>query len=363
MSNQGTICFFNSANAWGGGEKWHYDAAMLMHKNGCRVLVITSPGSALQQRLPKGIECSEMEVGNLSYLNFSKIKKLKNIFLQHSVNIVVINLSEDLKLAGIAAKRAKVERIIYRRGSAIPLKNHFINRYYFKNILTNVLANSEATKQTVLQNNPNLFPSEKIKVIYNPIDTKEFIERNSSPVYEKEKDELVLANIGRLVKQKNQKFLIDIAGKLKEKNVPFRLYITGDGRLEEELKNYVQEKNVSQEVIFTGFLKNVKDVLMCCDIFLLSSLWEGFGYVLAEASLCKKAIVAFNTSSNPELVVNNETGFLTEVNNVEEFSDKIIELYNNQTLLKSLGDKGFEYILENFSVEKIEQQLLNYLSE
>jgi len=363
MTKDKTICFFNSAKMWGGGEKWHYETALLMHKNGYRVLVITSPQSPLQKRLPKEIACETVNVENLSYLNFFKVNRLKNIFLKYRVGTVVFILSEDLKLAGLAAKLANVERIIYSRGNAIPIKNHFVNRYYFKNVLTDVLANSQATKRTILQNNPFLISENKIKIIYRPIDIKEFTNRPYEPVYSRANNDIILVNLGRLSKEKNQKFLIDVAVKLKEKNIPFRLYIAGGGDLEEDLKNYVVEKNISQRVIFTGFLRNVKDVLADCDIFLLPSLWEGFGYVLAEAAVLKKPIVAFNTTSVPEVVVNNESGFLTTLNNIEEFYDRIIELYHHPDLRKAFGNRGFEYIQEKFSAEKIEQQLLDYLSK
>ncbi|MDR0794425.1 MAG: hypothetical protein LBE82_14040, partial [Chitinophagaceae bacterium] len=111
MTENKTICFFNSAKTWGGGEKQYLDIAMLMHKNGYRVLVITHPQSPLQQRLPKEIACITMHVGNFSYLNFFKVNRLKNIFIQHLVSTVIFILSEDLKFAGLAAKRAGVDRI------------------------------------------------------------------------------------------------------------------------------------------------------------------------------------------------------------------------------------------------------------
>lgn len=363
MMNPATICFFNSAMTWGGGEKWHCEAALFMQQSGHRVLVVTSPGSALQQQLPGTIECIGFKVKNLSYLNPIKIIRLKNLLRQKNVQCIIINLSADLKLAGLAAKLARVKRIIYRRGSAIPIKDHFLNRFYFGKILTDVLANSKATKETVLQNNGGLFPANKIKVIYNPIHTEELAKRKYTPVYIKGRDELVLGNIGRLVPQKNQRFLVDVAALLKSSRVAFKLLIAGSGPLEKELKEYAKEKSVSQEIMFTGFLENVKDLLMSCDIFVLPSLWEGFGYVLAEASLCKKPVVAFSVSSNPELVINGETGFLTETNNLQEFYDKLMILKSDPEMLARFGENGVRYILDNFSDEKIKAQLSAYLNE
>ncbi len=210
-----TICFFNSTQAWGGGEKWHFEACLHLHGRGYPVLVIAHLKSELYKRLGHtDIPCLGINVGNLSFLNPFKIKRIEKILRKRNVGTIVMNLSRDLKLAGLASKWAGLERIIYRRGSAIPIKNSFLNRYYFRNVVTEVLANSQATKETVLARNPHLFPADKIKVIYNGIDMSGFLEQPINPLYQKkDADEIVLSNLGRLEFQKNQRFLILSGGR------------------------------------------------------------------------------------------------------------------------------------------------------
>lgn len=362
MKASKTICFFNSAKTWGGGEKWHYETALFMKESGHDVLFITSPGSILQNKLSQKIKCIPFRVGNLSFLNPVKVLRLKNIFRAHNVNVIIINLSADLKLAGLAAKYAHTKRIIYRRGSAIPIKNNFLNRFYFRRVLTDVLANSAATKETILQNNPSLFPREKIKVIYNPIPAGEFLRSKFQPVYKKAGHELVIGNIGRLVPQKNQRFLIDLAARLKERQLSFKILIGGSGPLEESLKNQASREKVTDKIIFCGFLENVKDLLMSCDLFILPSLWEGFGYVLAEASLCQKPVIAFHISSNPELVLDNKTGFLCDINDMDGAIEKINLLHRDISLRDQLGENGRSFITDRFNADKISAQLLDYLT-
>ncbi|WKX74972.1 glycosyltransferase [Zobellia laminariae] len=275
-------------------------------------------------------------------MNHTKIDKIKNILIEHQVGCIIINLSRDLKLAGLAAKKAGTEKIIYRRGSAIPIKDSVLNRYYFKNVVTHILANSEATKNTVLSNNPTLFPKENITVIYNGIDIDGFLSKEVKPLYRSiNKNEVVLVNLGRLEAQKNQQFLILLASELKKRQVPFKLLIGGEGRLKEALQQQAKELNVSEDVLFLGFIEEPKNFIVSGDIFLLSSLWEGFGYVLAEAALCKKPVVAFDTSSNPEIVIQEKTGYLTKVNDVESFADKVEKLITNPGLREQMGHKRF----------------------
>lgn len=358
------ICFLNSTDQWGGGEKWHLETCMHMHKQEYEVLFLTNKDSALFNKLQKtNIPLIGLKLTNASFLNPISILKIKNILKKHQIDVIIINLSRDLKIGGLSAKLAGVKKIIYRRGSAIPIKNKLINRYYFSKIITHVLANTEATKKTVLENNPNLFPEDKIKVIHNGINIDAFLEKKITPIYCKKEGELVLVNLGRLEHQKNQEFLIRVAKELKNKSFNFKLVIGGEGRLKNQLIELTKSLDVEEHVLFPGFIKNPKDLMYSGDIFLLSSLWEGFGYVLAEASLCKKPIIAFNSSSNPEVVINEKTGYLTTHNDVDEFVNKIEHLKNNQDKIASMGEAGFNFVKHSFDSKIILHKIEHYLIE
>ncbi|WP_299429680.1 glycosyltransferase [uncultured Maribacter sp.] len=362
MSN---ICFFNSAIEWGGGEKWHFETSLYMHKKGHNVIVIAHVNSVLIKKLEENnIPCIGLNINNLSFINPLKIYRIKKYLIKINIETIIINLSRDLKIAGIAAKKAKTRRIIYRRGSAIPIKNNFLNRFYFKNIITDILANSIATKKTILENNKYLFPENKIKVIYNGLDIDLFVNNKVSPLIpDKKNDKITLINLGRLEYQKNQKFLIYVAQELKKREMQFRILIGGEGSLRNELQQLTKELEVTQEVEFCGFIDNPKAFMLSGDIFLLPSHWEGFGYVLAEASLCKKPIVAFNLSSNPEVVINKKTGILTATQDIKAFCNAIVKLSKDSKLQYEMGLQGSYFIRKTFDknliLSKIEKYLLN----
>ncbi len=360
--NNKTVCFFNSARTWGGGEKWHYDISVRLHKKGYQTLVITNKKSALHSRIIlTGQKVINIRISNLSFLNPFKLLLLRKIFIREKIHVIILNLSADLKVAGIAAKIAGIPRIIYRRGSAIPVKNRWLNRIIFKNIVTDVIANSEETKKTVLQNNPGIFPSEKIKVIYNGIEFSDYFPGTEKRLYNRDSNEIILGNMGRLVYQKGQKYLIEIAAELKKSNPEFKILIGGDGPLRKELSSYAEKLNVTDKVIFLGFIENAVEFMNSIDIFLLTSLWEGFGYVIAEAMICKKPVVAFNCSSNPELIQENKTGFLVEPGNIKEFTEKLEILIKDRALRSAFGEQGYLKATKQFAVERIINELENFL--
>ena len=354
------ICFFNTAIAWGGGEKWHFEVSSHLFSKGHEVFVIANSKSVLYQKLQAAkIPCIGIELSNLSILNPLKYFKVKKILRKANIKTLVINLSRDLKIAGPAAQKVGISRIIYRRGSAIPIKNTFLNRWYFKHVLTEILANSEATKKTITQNNIKLIAVDKIKVIHNGI----AIPENISDYHLKSqgKKPFRLLTLGRLETQKNQSFLIKVANELRQRGLVFELLIGGEGRLRANLEQEISDLNLSNIVKLDGFIENPLDFISQGHIFLLPSLWEGFGYVLAEASLCKKPIIAFDLSSNPELVLDQKTGFLLPENDIQTCANKIIELYEDSSRRMKMGEEGYHYIKTNFDKVLKIKEIENYL--
>jgi glycosyltransferase involved in cell wall biosynthesis len=357
------IAFFNSVMSWGGGEKWHYDAAIYFSAKGYKVHFYTRKDSELYKRLSDHgqVAVTTVKVTGTSFLNPFKILKLRNSFAAAQLDALIINLPNDVKLAAHAARLAAVPRIIYRRGSAIPIKNSILNRFAFKYWLTDILANSQATKETILRHNRQLFPDKRIKVIYNPVNVEAFIAQPCKPLYRKTDNEIVIGNLGRLEYEKNHQFLLRLSEELDLRRIRHKIIIGGTGRLEGELKEDAARRGVDQNILFCGFVSNVKDLLVSCDVFVLPSLWEGFGYVLAEASLCKKPIIGFNVSGIPEVVVDQKTGFLI-ADDVQECADRIAMLKADTALQTAMGGAGFEHIVSTFDKTKIMPQIENYIA-
>ena len=347
------ICFFNSTKAWGGGEKWHFDIAARLHGTHGNVIVVAGKGSELGKRLvTTEIPHHNLAIGNLSFLNPFTILKLVRLFKNERPDVLIMNLPADLKAAGIAARLARVKRIIYRRGSAIPVRDSFLNRVLFKYIIDDIIANSEETARTILDENPGLFPCEKIHVIYNGVDWATFDSLTQEPRDRHRQERVILGNAGRLAPQKGQAVLVEVARQLKDKGYSFEIVIAGEGKLKETLMGKAVDAGVADQIRFLGFVDNMPQFLNSIDIFLLTSHWEGFGYVIAEAMYCQKPVVAYNVSSNPEIVSDNETGFLVDHGDVESFVIKTELLINDVELRQKMGQKAREKAIERFSIQR-----------
>lgn len=349
-----TVCFFNSTKAWGGGEKWHFDIAVrLSQRQGYRVIVFTNKQSELYDRLKKtDLKVFPVSIANLSFLNPLKVNAIAKILREEKVDTIIMNLSSDMKVAGLAAKKAGVKQIVYRRGLAAPIKDKPLNRYLFNQVITDVICNSKDTYKAVYQYDDNFIDPEKVRIIYNGIDLEEYDSRQSKTVYEREGDEIVIGNAGRLVEQKGQKHLIEIAKHLKQKNLNFKIVIAGKGELREELENMAKEAGVEDCIHFAGFVEDIKGFMQGLDIFVLTSYWEGFGYVLVEAMACAKPVVAFDMTSNPEVVADNDTGYLTEPKQAEPMAECIYQLVDNIDLRQKMGSQGRQRVEEFFDINR-----------
>jgi glycosyltransferase involved in cell wall biosynthesis len=361
------ICFFNTTKAWGGGEKWHFDMAARLHADGIAVIAVTHTRSELRKKFEQqGINTFSFDISNLSFLNPIKILRLKNFFVQKQIKTLLLNLPADLKVAGMAAKLAGVERIIYRRGSAIPIRNSPLNRLLFGKIITHVLVNSNETKRTILANNPNLIHPSKITVIYNGLKLAEFPPSSTLPHASRRQKQphdhpVILGNLGRLEAQKAQHLLIELGIKLKKAGFDFKIKIGGEGRLKTLLGQKIKDAGLEDLIRLTGFVNDPAAFMQEIDIFVLTSHWEGFGFVIAEAMACEKPVVAFHHSSNPELVEQNITGFLAEPANMDDLFNKTAMLIKDEKLRRDMGKAGRKKVEQAFDFEKNYRKIKQFL--
>ncbi|MBN2071158.1 MAG: glycosyltransferase [Candidatus Krumholzibacteriota bacterium] len=357
------ICFFNTSARWGGGEKWHLDMAARLARRGMNICAAAGSSGPFRERIIEaGIPLHTMEISNLSFLNIVKIRRVAAFLTRENIDTLIVNLPSDLKVAGPAARIAGNCPLIYRRGSAIPLRDSFLNRYLFKNCVSSVIVNSEETRGTILANNPAIFDDARITTIYNGIDLEEWDTRPRRPLPLAEKEEIVLGTAGRLEIEKAHGRLIDLAVVLRERGLQFRLLIAGSGRLRKKLERQVARRGLSKEVTFTGFVEDMKSFMDSIDIFLLSSLWEGFGYVLIEAMASGKPVVAFDLASTREIVDDERSGFLVPAGDIGAMAAAVEKLSGDAALREETGKKGRSAVEKRFGIEEAVDRLLTVIN-
>lgn len=96
-------------------------------------------------------------------------------------------------------------------------------------------------------------------------------------------EKFVLLNVGRFNPEKNHSFLIDVFESVQKKHPDCVLLLAGEGKTEKEIREKVKKLNLEEKVLFLGSVKNVSALYSACDVFVLTSVFEGFPVVLTEA--------------------------------------------------------------------------------
>jgi len=357
------ICFFNSSNFWGGGEKLHLENAKAFRKKGYEVTVAAHRASELWKRAQaEGFETFPVQVGSTSFFNAFKLLRIKAYFQKEGIDTVIFTTSQDLKTASIAAHWAQCKKIVYLRGLATPIKNSIVNRYCMNTACTHLIANSQETKRTMLQHLGKYIAADNIAVIYHGIDEKLLAEGGDKlPHIVAEDGTLILGNAGRLTKQKGQQHLIEVAKNLKERGIKFKLYVAGTGELYDELQASIVAKKLENEVILLGFVADMEAFMRSIDIFVLSSSWEGFGFVIVEAMAKGKPVLAFDITSNPEIISDGKTGLLAKHLDNTDFTNKTASLISDTKLCQQMGQAAKQSVVDRFLIEERITELEEYL--
>lgn len=225
-----------------------------------------------------------------------------------------------------------------------------------------IVAVSEGIKQDIIQNFH--INEDKIAVIYNPIDIKEIetlsTEEVNHPWFQEQIP--IIISVGRLTQQKDYPYLIKTFAIVK-KSINCRLFIIGDGEDKEKLIQMAKEIGLEKDIEFAGFQKNPFKYMDRASLFVLSSLYEGFGNVIVEAMALGLPVISTDCPSGPsEIIENRKNGLLVPVRDEHALAQSILSILTNQDLKDSLG-KEAKLRAQFFATEKIIKDYVRIFSE
>jgi len=235
----------------------------------------------------------------------------------------------------------------------------YLSRYAYRNA-DKIIALSKGVKIDLI--NRYRINENKIFIVNNPVDLQYINNQQGknndllNHIKNKKEGEFHIISIGRLVEQKGYDLLIRAFSLLKIDNI--YLTILGEGRERESLEKLVNFLNITDKVFIQGYCDNPYVNLYHSDLFVLSSRWEGFGHVIVEAMACETPVIAFNCNSGPsEIIENNINGILCFPESINELSDAIKNIYENQHL-KGLIVKNALKNMQKYDHNKIANEYI-----
>lgn len=157
------------------------------------------------------------------------------------------------------------------------------------------------------------------------------------------KEKVKILACGRLEKQKDYPTLLKAVKLLTDEGIKIELNILGRGTLEKQLKSQCNELGILMRVNFRGFKQNIAPYYHESDIFVLSSLWEGFGNVIVEAMANGLPVIATDCPHGPaEIITNNINGILIPVADYRKLAENIKKLISDKSFRNLITKNAFE---------------------
>ena len=342
----------NLSTAVGGAEKVLCHLASTLVNRGFEVTIITfdSLGSSSFYYLNPKIKRIDLAIGDTSskstlFETFSRIKALRNVIKRERPKIVIGFMHSMYIPLAFALK-----------GTSIPIiaSEHIVIEHYQKKLLQFLLliiSSFRIKKFTVLSSSikkkyPYLI-RRKMTIIPNPIG--DFKIKKFCKDISKRK---IILNIGRLESQKDHSTLIDAFSKIAISFPDWDLRIVGEGSLKNELNKKIISLNLSNRVFITDFTKQIESEYIRADLFVVSSIYESFGLVTAEAMSFGLPCLGFDDCPGTnDLIIHKKTGILvkSDKNRCSSLASGLIQLILDKKLRNNLGKSGKEFINTKFS--------------
>ncbi len=253
---------------------------------------------------------------------FKRLRLLRKLKREKGYN-AVISFLDSANIANILTGKKFCKTIV-----SVRTRLSGENNWKYKIIVSNlvkllynkadkVVAISEGVRQDLIDNFN--IKKENVCTIYNCYDVKEIQEKAAMPCeeVEVEQDSFSIATMGRFVQQKGQWHLLRAFKEVLKEEPKAKLYILGEGELQDYLYKMVDELEMRESVIFCGFLKNPFSLISKVKLFVFPSLWEGFGNALVEAMACGVPCIASDFKYGAREIMQDNADINLECKKVE----------------------------------------------
>ena len=322
------------------------------------ISVVLPTNSLLVPEIQKiGIRTIEIEGISDKTFGLAAIKRLSELYKVEKPHIVHTHAALS---ARVAAKLNKL-KVVHTRHSVhtsqrLKKEPGYKKKFPYKHLVgalnnylsDTIIATSPVAKLSMVETGTN---QKKAIMVYNGIDALEPLtdeeKRKNRRKYGLRDDDFVCAIIARLEKVKGHEYVLKAAQMLQREDSSIKILITGVGSEEDDLKKLAEELEV-KNVIFTGFIEDVRTVTGMIDLNINASHTETTNLVLLEGLSLGVPAVASDSGGNPFVINDGVNGILFEGEDYVALSKAILTLRQNPKELAHLGKRAKEIFAEKF---------------
>jgi glycosyltransferase involved in cell wall biosynthesis len=284
---------------------------------------------------------------------YNTVRNLIDIIKKKQINLIHSNQPRSNLFGAIAAKIKNVPIVWHERCLE---RGRIDSDNIFSFLPDRIICNSSAVRNRFTKEKINT----KIKTILNGVDLREFDPGLNGRVIRKEfnigEDEFIIGTVGRIDPEKGYEYFLESARIILQDFKNIRFLVVGGAfnnpSLERSLYEMSVEKGIDKRTIFTGFRRDIPQILASMDVVVLPSGIDACSRVLFESMAMRRPLVAANAGGTPEVVQEGVTGLLVKPGDSSEMAKCIMKLLNNKGLAEQYGNAGRKRVEAMFTIER-----------
>ncbi|MFM7758968.1 MAG: glycosyltransferase [Crocinitomicaceae bacterium] len=295
------------------------------------------------------------------------LKKIKEIIREFKPDIVHTHASKAGAIGRKAAIDCKVPVIVHT------FHGHVFHSYFgsFKTHIfkfierrlaakTNGIIAISALQKKELCDQYRIAPENKTTVIPLGFDLQKFqLHQQAKRAKTRQEfgihdDEVAIAIIGRLSPVKNHSFFIDVIANLHVRTTKkIKVFIVGDGEERDSIQQKIEVLCLTAPILFTSWINDISSFNPGMDIICLTSHNEGTPVSLIEAQACNVAFLSTDVGGVRDIVDDGNTGYICPPNNLENYTDKLLELVEDENIRQKMSQNGWSFVENKFGYQRL----------
>ena len=357
----GIVCY----PTFGGSGVIATELGIELSKKGHEIHFITYSQPVRLDALSKNLHYHEVNVPDYPLFKYEPYElalssKLYDVISKYKIDVLHVHYAIPHAYAAYMAKK-----ILYVNGYKIPIITTLHgtditlvgNHPFYKPAVTFSINKSDivtSVSNSLRDDTREFFGIERdIEVIPNFIDIDKYDKKHN--LCERNKiahgDEQIIVHISNFRPLKRVIDVLKIFDKISQK-VNSKLIMVGDGPEKKKAKDFLRQNDLKNKVIFLGNTNEVDEILCSSDLFLLPSEKESFGLSALEAMALKVPVISSNVGGLKELNINGNSGFTSDVGDIDSMSNNAIKILSNENLKKKFKSQAFENA-KKYDIKKV----------
>lgn len=299
---------------------------------------------------------------------------IRRVLREESIDVLWVKTIKALLLGGIGARRQGVPILWDSTLDQVVRPAYRYFHFFGLSQVTAYVSEGDTHRDSILSKRTQRIFKDRIfpTLLGGPMDPEKVAHISALYAQKTKKptdSPFTVSNVGLVNPRKNQRLLVEAAEEVLQTHPDLKVNVLGppedDPTYFNELKAYIASKGLEQKIIMHGWTNKVPEFLMESDLFVFTSNHDAIAHATREALLAGLPIVSTRCGGVPEIVLDNQTGFVVEVGDKASIVEKIRYFMDNPHEVERMGQNGRALATQKFDTKRVAlgyQNLIRYLA-